>query len=78
MTNTCKQTPDTNPTADRGITWELQIAEEDVSRRSFYIQSLFLTVTALLLEDQRFDTALCRQKQGRRGALEENGQSSSL
>ena len=31
-------------TADRGITWEVQIAEEDVSRKPFYIEGLLLRV----------------------------------
>ena len=66
-------------TADRGVTWEVQIAEEDVSISIFHVEGLFLRrVIALLLEDQRFDTTLCCQTQGRSGALEEDEQSSAL
>ena len=66
-------------TADRGVTWEVQIAEEDVSINIFHVEGLFLRrIIALLLEDQRFDTPLRRRKQGRRGALEKDKQGSPL
>ena len=47
-------------TADRGVTWEVQITEEDVSIKPFYVQRLFLKrIVALILEDLWCDTALC-------------------